>query len=181
MLHPFLPERRYFQMRPTNPRQKTLWVQKSEELGVLSGGGICPLPDSGWSDCASSSSSCICNLEERLFWIILAMETYVIWKHVGEVLCSPALGYSGRAGVPPSCKEVIPLITWKKEIAISYGYVSHCALMEEFVQSNDFFFPRTRIAEIRAMLHLFFLTISWNLWAFPKCWALKFYPEIWTS
>lgn len=89
------------------------------------------------------------------------MEIYVIWKHLGEMQCSPALGSSGRAGLPSSCKEVIRLITWKKEIAISYGYVSHCTLLwKSLFKAKIYFFPRTRIAEIPGMLHLFFLTIS---------------------
>ena len=41
----------------------------------------------------SSSSLCICNLEDGLFWIILAVGTDVMWKDLGEVQSSPALGY----------------------------------------------------------------------------------------
>lgn len=33
------------------------------------------------------------NLEERLFRIILAVQTDVMWKYLGEVQCSAALGY----------------------------------------------------------------------------------------
>lgn len=38
-------------MRPMNPRLKN-----SKEVDLLSVGGICPVPCSGWSDCVFSNS-----------------------------------------------------------------------------------------------------------------------------
>lgn len=96
---------------------------------------------SGWSECVSSISSCICNLEERLFWIILAVESDVMWKYLGEMQCSPALGYwQGWSALKLQRGNTSYYLKKKRKFPSNYGYVSQCALLKkDFFKSRDFF------------------------------------------